>query len=100
MSEKVKGRDYYFTKRIFVEEIQKRNGYWMYVVVETPYPTITHRTTYHSTNLLALERHRTELLIQLEKEREFEFEASYAKGIEVKPTLIEQLKTKIKEKTR
>jgi len=82
---------YKFSEEIGVTEIRKDEKYWYYVVFEATYPTITHRTVYHSTNLLALSRHRDSLITKLDERKKIAYESSYSKGVEVIPTITERI---------
>lgn len=87
-----------FSETVIVGPIKKSDKYWHYTVVETTYRTITHTRMYHSTNLLALKRHRFELMRSLKERKDRLDRSSYYTGLEIKPTLLERIKAKQNEK--
>lgn len=86
--------------KIYVEEMKKSPNHWYYTIVETNKFGINHYKIYHSTNELALARHRKKTLENLDKRRDLINRGAYSIGIEVKPTLLEKIKMARKQKSK
>lgn len=86
--------------KIYVEDIKKSPSYWYYTVVETNKYDIKHWKVYHSTNYLAIQRHRRKLVESLDKRRNQINRGAYNIGFDVKPTLLERIRANKQQKVK
>lgn len=74
--------------------------HWEYTFKETNSYGITHIITYYSKNLLALQEHRNRLVANFRSQYERLYGSSNYMGVEVKPSIIQQIYAKQGQKIR